>query len=408
MIQTDITIIGGGLAGASAATILGRKGFDATLIDPHPVYPADFRCEKLEPAQIALLRKTGLCASVFRVATTDHALSVACFGRVVETMKSDRLGVTYPDLVNAVRAEIPAGARSLCGKIKGITAEADRSRLVLTDGREVSARLVIVASGLNRRLLHSLGIGQELVSPCHSVTVGFDALPAQQPGFDFKALTYYPESTASRIAFLTFFPLDQGTRANFFVYRDRNDPWFEDLRRRGAQALFDKLPGLPRITGDFAMRDPIVRPIDLYVSTGHRRPGIVLIGDAFATACPGSGMGFTKVLTDVDRLCNTYIPRWYETPGFGAEKISAFYDDRVKRDVDLTATRRAFAIRAVSTGSGPLWRARRFTKLAAHAGRGFARRCSARLRPAPGSRTGPDAISPSRRFGARIETGISR
>jgi 2-polyprenyl-6-methoxyphenol hydroxylase-like FAD-dependent oxidoreductase len=39
MRHTDIAIVGGGLAGSTAAAMLGRAGVDAVLIDPHPVYP---------------------------------------------------------------------------------------------------------------------------------------------------------------------------------------------------------------------------------------------------------------------------------------------------------------------------------------------------------------------------------
>ena len=47
MKYTDIAIIGGGLAGSTAAAMLGRAGMPAILIDPHPAYPPDFRVEKL-------------------------------------------------------------------------------------------------------------------------------------------------------------------------------------------------------------------------------------------------------------------------------------------------------------------------------------------------------------------------
>lgn len=48
MQQTDIAIIGGGLAGSTAAAMLGHAGISTLLIDPHKVYPPDFRCEKLD------------------------------------------------------------------------------------------------------------------------------------------------------------------------------------------------------------------------------------------------------------------------------------------------------------------------------------------------------------------------
>jgi 2-polyprenyl-6-methoxyphenol hydroxylase-like FAD-dependent oxidoreductase len=54
---TDVAIVGGGLAGSLAAAMLGRAGIDAILIDPHTEYPPDFRCEKLDGEQVALLEK---------------------------------------------------------------------------------------------------------------------------------------------------------------------------------------------------------------------------------------------------------------------------------------------------------------------------------------------------------------
>jgi 2-polyprenyl-6-methoxyphenol hydroxylase-like FAD-dependent oxidoreductase len=45
MRYTDIAIIGGGLAGSTAAAMLGRAGIPTVLIDPHQTYPFDFRVE---------------------------------------------------------------------------------------------------------------------------------------------------------------------------------------------------------------------------------------------------------------------------------------------------------------------------------------------------------------------------
>ena len=63
------------------------------------------------------------------------------------------------------------------------------------------------------------------------------------------------------------------------------------------------------------------KPIANNVSDGRaitevcRKAGVVLIGDAFATSCPAAGTGARKVLTDVERLCNVYVPKWLATPG---------------------------------------------------------------------------------------------
>ena len=52
MRYTDIAIVGGGLAGSTAAAMLGRAGIPAILIDPHTTYPPDLRCEKLGGTQL--------------------------------------------------------------------------------------------------------------------------------------------------------------------------------------------------------------------------------------------------------------------------------------------------------------------------------------------------------------------
>jgi len=39
MRQTDIAIVGGGLAGSVVAAMLGRSGVDVVLVDPHPRFP---------------------------------------------------------------------------------------------------------------------------------------------------------------------------------------------------------------------------------------------------------------------------------------------------------------------------------------------------------------------------------
>jgi 2-polyprenyl-6-methoxyphenol hydroxylase-like FAD-dependent oxidoreductase len=43
MRNKDIVIVGAGLAGSLAASMLGNASIDAILIDPQAVYPSDFR-----------------------------------------------------------------------------------------------------------------------------------------------------------------------------------------------------------------------------------------------------------------------------------------------------------------------------------------------------------------------------
>ncbi len=206
-------------------------------------------------------------------------------------------------------------------------------------------------------------------------------------------MTYFSERPSDRIPYLSLFAVGNGMRANLFAYRTIDDPWLGDLRRAPVETLKVSLPRLARITGEFAIPGEIkIRPADLYVNAGHRRPGVVLAGDAFATTCPVTGTGTDKVFTDVERLCNIHIPAWLSTDGMAEEKIVEFYDDPVKKACDEWSSAKAFSFRSVSVDNGLRWKMQRWARFLAWFGRGLLRRLSGGLhrpaiRPARSART---------------------
>jgi 2-polyprenyl-6-methoxyphenol hydroxylase-like FAD-dependent oxidoreductase len=363
MRYTDIAIIGGGLAGSTTAAALGRAGVDAVMVDPHVSYPPDLRCEKLGGGQIDILRKTGIADAVIRATTHDGHVWIARFGYLVQKRASDQYGILYNTLVNTIRREIPPSVDVVTGKAVAVATTSERQIVELSNGDTISARLVVLANGLNIGLRHMLGIERHIVSPCHSITVAFDLAPVGRASFDFPALTYYPERSRDRMAYLTLYPIGDTLHANLCIYRAMDDPWLSAMRHTPEAALLALMPRLHRLTGDFRAIGPVkIRPADLYVSNGHRQPGVVLIGDAFATSCPAAGTGADKVFTDVERLCNVHIPNWLATQGMGADKIAAFYDDPVKVACDTWSTEKAYHLRSLSTDNGLQWRAGRWAR----------------------------------------------
>jgi len=392
--RTDIAIVGGGLAGSLAAAMLGRAGYDAVVIDPHQIYPPDFRCEKLDGPQAAILQKTGLAEAVLKAATHDRESWVARMGRIVEKRPGDQHGIMYDTLVNTVRAQILKATPFIHAKAKDITTSADRQVVTLSNGEEISARLVVLANGLNIGLRHKLGMSRVVVSEAHSISIGFDMKPAGRHAFEFPALTYYFEQPRERMAYLSMFPIGSLMRGNLFGYRDLQDPWLRTLREAPQDTMFAAMPGLQAMTGAFEIVDGIkIRPVDLYVTEGHRQPGIVLVGDAFCTSCPAAGTGAGKALTDVERLCNVHVPRWLATPGMGEEKIAAFYDDPAKRAYDAFSTAKAYQLRSFSIDRSLPWQARRGIKFALHWGRGTLRQALARPSAHRPERPGAPAAS---------------
>jgi len=393
MKYTDIAIIGGGLAGSTAAAMLRRAGIPAILIDPHPSYPPDFRVEKLSDEQVARFRKTGIAEAALRRATLSDETWIARFGYLLDKPPRRQFGIMYDALVNAIRAEIGDGVEKIFAKAVSISTSRDRQKIVLSDDQVVSARLVVLANGLNVGLRHALGIERRIVSRCHSISIGFDIVPLGRPSFDFPVLTYFSERPSDRIPYLSLFAVGKGMRANLFAYRAIDDPWLGDLRRAPVETLNASLPRLRRITGEFAIPGEIkIRPADLYVNAGHRRAGVVLVGDAFETTCPVSGTGTDKVFTDVERLCNVHIPDWLSTDGMAEEKIVAFYDDPVKRTCDEWSSAKAFSFRSVSVDNGLRWKIQRWARFFAWLARGLLRRLGRGLhrlpiRPARSART---------------------
>jgi 2-polyprenyl-6-methoxyphenol hydroxylase-like FAD-dependent oxidoreductase len=380
MRYTDIAIVGGGLAGSTAAAMLGRAGISAILIDPHTMYPPDLRCEKISGDQVNILRRTGLAEATLRAATLDGRVWLARFGYLLDKKPSDQYGIMYDTLVNTIRTQIPDDVETIHAKAIAISTSAERQKVALSNGEEISARLVVLSNGLNVGLRHTLGIERRVISECHSIMAGFDLTPIGRSTFDFPALTYYPERSHDRLAYLTLFPIGNVMRANLLVYRRMDDPWFRELRQAPEQTLLAMMPGLRRIAGKFKVTGQIkIRPADLYESSGHRQPGLVLVGDAFATSCPAAGTGTDKVFTDIERLCNLYIPDWLSTDGMDTDKIAAFYDDPVKRACDAASTAKAYHLRSLSTSNGLSWRARRWARFMARSGEGLLRQVRDRL-----------------------------
>ncbi|MBS0528199.1 MAG: FAD-dependent monooxygenase, partial [Proteobacteria bacterium] len=239
----DIAIVGGGLAGSTAAAMLGNAGISTILIDPHTIYPPDLRCEKLGGTQLATLRKTGLAEETLRATTVDGEVWEARFGYVVAKKPSDQHGVMYDTLVNTIRAQIPASVEVAYTKVVEISTSDERQRLVLANGEEISARLIVLANGLSIGLRHMLGLERRVISECHSVTLGFDVAPVNSPALPFPALTYWPKRSSDRMAYLTLFPIGNSMRANLMVYRPMDDPWFREFRKAPEATMRAMMPG---------------------------------------------------------------------------------------------------------------------------------------------------------------------
>ena len=112
---------------------------------------------------------------------------MARFGRVVEKLPGvTQRGILYDTLVNTVRSQIPNRTEFIHAKVTDIATGPERQTVKLSNGEEISARLVVLATGLNIGLRQKLGIEREVISPGHSISIGFDVEPAGRAAFPFS------------------------------------------------------------------------------------------------------------------------------------------------------------------------------------------------------------------------------
>ena len=105
-----------------------------------------------------------------------------------------------------------------------------------------------------------LEINRETLSPCHSISIGFDMKPDDGQPFAFPALTVFPERPDQSMAYLTVFPVQGGMRANLFVYWGMDDARLRRFRHQPKEALLDLIPTLARFTGPFVIEGQVEHP----------------------------------------------------------------------------------------------------------------------------------------------------
>ncbi|WP_245470402.1 FAD-dependent monooxygenase, partial [Mesorhizobium sp. M2C.T.Ca.TU.002.02.1.1] len=313
-------------------------------------------------------------------------LHVFRFGQLFERKQTWEYAFSYAPLVNGLRAALPPQVPLTVGKVAEVSTGPDRQRLVLTDGSVIEARLLVVATGYSEAVRRAIGVERIEESKAHSLSMGFDfAITPKE--FGLQSLTFYARRVADRIAFLTIFRIGERMRANMFVYRTVADPWVQAFRENPQKILLELMPEIAARCGNFAIASEVeVRQVSLTTTQGHRRDGVVFIGDAFATTCPAQGDGIHRVLTDVDRL-TAHIPAWFATPGMATDKIGAFYDDPAKVAADEKALRASIYARRINVETGLEWRLRRLRNNTARRLMIFARRFRAAGKPsdaAPG------------------------
>lgn len=367
----DVVVVGAGLSGSLAAIMLHERGFRVTVVDRYAAYPAEFRAEQLVGTQIQFLRNIGLENELIDTAKIVPRARNFSLGKQLSSVMAPHYGMPYQDIVQALRRTIPKDVQFIVGRVSDI--ESGPTSIVhLDDGQAITAKLVVMATGLNTKLSRKLGVEYENVSVKHSTTIGFDIRSSKCTAADSSVLVYYGNSLHDGIDYLTIFPCKDILRGNLFLYRDPHDPWIRQFRQAPRETLLEAMPALADELGEFTVEQVQCRTSDVAVANQHQRDGIVYIGDAFQTPCPAAGTGISRLLVDVERL-TVHAARWFAADDTTAASLQSYYNDAVKRRSDRAAIKEARFRRAISTNSSAFWamrrqnvKAKRFVKYALH------------------------------------------
>lgn len=350
-----VLIVGGGIGGSLLALVLGRRGIPVTVFDPKRKPAPTFRNEKLGEEQADILQRLGVLEGFVRVCCPPpgHPYAYDVNPRLTDC------GAHHHNWVAALRAEWQDSVRFVEASVDTITTTPDTQTVTTNTGERHDGRLVVLASGRASTLHRDLGIETRILSPGHSVTLGFTLCGAHH----VPAAVFQPLSR-SRIGYVSVFPIAspvgaRETRVNVFSFRPLTDDWTRLMSR-------DPLTGLAQIAPDAAAALAgldlagrcELRGTDLYQVTHHERPGLVLLGDAFFAPCPSSGTGLLRVLYDILAL-DAQVMDWLGSPGMGMDKITRYYHDPAKRWVDRSALQRSLRSRKGALMSAPeaaVWR----------------------------------------------------
>lgn len=356
--DTDIAIVGGGLSGTLTASILGRAGYRVTLIDRHRIVPQEFRVERINGDQIEKLRQLRLLGPLSAAATAFDEVTNMHNGRMLDRTYGQHYGFFYNKLVSAMRAALPETVNFVVGQVSGVQAGATHQRIAILGQDEITARLLVLATGMGDILHRDLGISHRSLSERRSLAFGFNLRPVGARNFRHTALTYHGASDG--IDHLNLFPVPGTTRANLFAFRPPRDPWVKALQEHPKDALVATFPSLVEAFGDFEVVGRVDSWLtEITIAENCRQDGVVLIGDAYQTSCPSTGTGVSRLLTDVERLCAIYIPQWMTETSIDRAKITAYYDDPEKLEVDAVALQLADHHRNLATNTDLRWRLRR-------------------------------------------------
>lgn len=316
--QTDILIVGGGLAGASLALLLcQRTSFSVTLVEAVTLPPADTtpftpsfdaRSSALSQGSLLTYAKLGLLDEILANAASIARVDVSTRGYLGKTeLRADeegveRLGAVIENrrlgriLLNAVRQQ-PRIQLLFPHKLTTATRLTDGYGVILDDGSELACRLLVVADGAYSKTRELLGIAAHHADSGEAALVLNVALAA---GCDHQGVAYERFLDSGPLAFLP------QTDARMAVVWTGKKAFVDELAALSDDAFLQRLQtqAAPLNIAVSGIGERVHYPLITTHSAAQAIPFAVVVGNAAHTLHPVAAQGFNLTLRDLDCLAD--------------------------------------------------------------------------------------------------------
>lgn len=346
----DLAVVGGGLAGLLAATLLAARGRSTVLVAPER--GADRRTTALLGASIEAIKRAGAWPALAGLSQPLAAIRIVdATSRLVRApevlfraseLGLDAFGYNIPN--EPLLAELEARAAAGNVRIERSTATAvdladDRARIALANGARIEARLVVAADGRGSTLRRAAGIEMtERDSGQAAVVCDFEhAVPHQDISTEFHT-EHGP---------FTLVPLPGNRSALVWVTQADEADRLLQLPVAELGALIERHSN--SLLGAVAVVSGVQRfPLRSAVAERLTSERLVLIGEAAHAIPPIGAQGFNLTIRDIEAL--EEIVGGSGDPGAAAALAS--YAER--RRADIAARRSAVDLVNHSLLSGAL------------------------------------------------------
>ncbi len=314
--MTDVLIAGGGIAGATAAILLGRAGLRVALFEQHS-FPRDKPCaEGIMPAGVGVLQRLGLADQIGGapfVGIRYHGWGRTVGGHFPVASGVPTFGLGQRRLVlDRVLFETAQGTPGVtahqAAQVDGPMLEGGRVTGLVVGGRIHRAALTVGADGPRSRIRNAAGL---------------DGPPGRHPRLGVRAHFRLPATDSTRDhveifvgddheLYLTPLPDNEIVLAALSTRAELEGNVRDVFPRWVAQhpALATRLRGAES-SSNLAGRTPLASRARAGVF-----PGLVLLGDAAGFLDPVTGSGIAQALLSAELLTRVLVPAHGFHPSF--------------------------------------------------------------------------------------------